>query len=260
MAGSVKLCVYWSVAIAALLSTLVTTFNLTWFLSAQPDLHNESSQAVLIAYSNSCQGPFLYPLLWNLILIFLFCCQHSLMASSQWKAFLDSLGLSPLTNAIYSLATSFTLAYFMRHSSLLCGPTLWQMNTSDRFIPWLFFFLFHSILWFIIYVSAYCMDFMDLVGWSAIRRELEENAGDVRQVMTPRTKLLRHMRHSGVGCFLLILWVHPLMSIERFLFSSALTLYVLFGHKVTERDHVFVMGQADNEWRDLILPPNTATH
>jgi len=145
--------------------------------------------------------------------------------------------------------------YLIRHSSALCGPTLWQLNTSDNLLPWLFFVLFHSILWFIIYVCAYCLDVMDLVGWTDVKRELEE-CDDVRQAVAPRTKLLHHMRHSGVGCFLLILWVHPVMSMERFLVSLVFSLYVLFGHRVTERDHMFVMSQEDYGWKDIILEPH----
>ena len=47
------------------------------------------------------------------------------------------------------------------------------------------------------------------------------------------------MRHPGTSCFLVILWLHPLMTWQRFIFAIMFTIYVLLGFSVTEEDYVY---------------------
>ena len=55
--------------------------------------------------------------------------------------------------------------------------------------------------------------------------------------------LYRHMRHAGVWCFLVILWVHPVMTLDRWLLAVAWTIYLLWGFRVTQQDYEYVEKQ-----------------
>ena len=53
-------------------------------------------------------------------------------------------------------------------------------------------------------------------------------------------RLYSHMRHPGAWCFLVVLWLHPLMTLGRFVLALMWTMYLLFGHKVDEEDYEYV--------------------
>ena len=53
-------------------------------------------------------------------------------------------------------------------------------------------------------------------------------------------RLYSHMRHPGAWCFLVVLWLHPLMTLGRFVLALMWTMYLLFGHTVDEKDYEYV--------------------
>lgn len=55
--------------------------------------------------------------------------------------------------------------------------------------------------------------------------------------------LYLHMRHAGVYCLLVVLWIHPIMTLGRLLLALAWTLYLLFGQKVRQEDHQYLSDQ-----------------
>ena len=68
---------------------------------------------------------------------------------------------------------------------------------------------------------------------------------DMKTVGTQR--LYRHMRHPGAVCLLLVLWCHPVMTIDRLLLALTLSLYILCGHGVTIRDYIYVRQEMTNK-------------
>ena len=55
--------------------------------------------------------------------------------------------------------------------------------------------------------------------------------------------LLKHVRHGGVFCFVLLLWIHPYMTSSRLLLASSWSLYLLLAHRVTDSDYTYLCGQ-----------------
>ncbi len=56
-------------------------------------------------------------------------------------------------------------------------------------------------------------------------------------------RLYSRMHHAGVTCFLVVLWLHPLMTLGRFVLALMWTLYLLFGHTVEVEDYEYVQVQ-----------------
>ena len=162
---SFTVCFHWSVALTSLLWTILTTFNLTQFLSTQPDLRNGSVWGVAGAVRFSCErGPFLLPLLSNVLYAALFCAQHSLMGTSWWKSTLHAGGLGRLQRCVYTLATCLTLQLLMGGAVPLPLPPLWCFNTGDSLPLWLAFTQLHAAMWVVILCSALALHPLSLVG------------------------------------------------------------------------------------------------
>ena len=65
--------------------------------------------------------------------------------------------------------------------------------------------------------------------------------GDPLQSKSRATQtLLSHMRHSGSVCLVVILWVHPVMTLGRLLLALNWTLYLFFGHSITLADYEII--------------------
>lgn len=56
----------------------------------------------------------------------------------------------------------------------------------------------------------------------------------------PLQQLLRHARHPFVTGPLLMLWSVQKMYLDRLLFSTAMTLYLFYGYKLTPNDKLYI--------------------
>ncbi|ELU10145.1 hypothetical protein CAPTEDRAFT_93306 [Capitella teleta] len=212
------------------------------FLSSQSV--NSSSLLATGFFGGGCAAPFLAPLLVNLFVMAVFLLQHSLMASVPWKQFIERVHLQPIDRCLYVLATCLTLQWIMSHSTALPGLHLWFLDTRERPWLWLFFCLTHALCWLTIYACALLMDCAELLGVKQVYYHLARDGDDpmddkAREVQS----VYRHMRHPGSLCLLLILWLHPVMSVSRLFLALVLSLYVLFGHRVKQQDCDYLQRQ-----------------
>ena len=60
-------------------------------------------------------------------------------------------------------------------------------------------------------------------------------------------KLYSRMRHPGVGCLLMVLWAHPVMSLGRWFLAASWTLYLLLGFGVQHQDYVYITHQVSHQ-------------
>ena len=49
------------------------------------------------------------------------------------------------------------------------------------------------------------------------------------------------MRHPGLLCSLVVLWLYPIMSLDRYLLASVFTLFLLFGYRIQAGDYQYVV-------------------
>lgn len=60
-------------------------------------------------------------------------------------------------------------------------------------------------------------------------------------------KLYQHMRHPGTIMLMLILWIHPIMTVSRMVLAIGFTLYLTLGFSVTFADYEYAKQQWDKK-------------
>ena len=234
---------FWIIALVAFFCGLVTSLQLAEFLSAQA-VNSSSSFLGVVFVGGACSGPFFLPVLWDLLLMALFVLQHSGMASAWWKRKMFNWDLQPIDRSVYILATSLALQWIMSRWDTLPGPAVWFIDTSERPLLWAFFFVLHVVCWVTVYGAALIMDFPELMGIKQVYYLCNLDA-DHPMLHKARTaqKFYKHMRHSGVLCIMIILWVHPIMTVARLFLGLVWSLYLIFGHRVNDQDYIYLKEQ-----------------
>ena len=55
----------------------------------------------------------------------------------------------------------------------------------------------------------------------------------------PLQTFYRHLRHAGPTSLCLVLWVHPVMTLDRLLLALAFSFYLALAHQVSLADYKF---------------------
>ena len=111
--------------------------------------------------------------MYNLLLLLLFTCQHSLMKLLPTSTFLKCPALSYLDRTWYVMATNCCLIMLVNcwtSSSII----LWDIDTTSSNFLWWLFTITHSLAWYLIYCSTIMLDLPDLLG---IRQILDHVSG-----------------------------------------------------------------------------------
>ena len=216
---SLRHIVAWLVGLIGLALCLVTVVNLILMLSTQ--------RYGVVNEDMPCCGRYLKSLLWNLGLLTLFVLQHSGMSSDTWKRALTRVGVDDLLHRpLYVVCSCAVLYLIIFHMVALPGPELWYFDVHEYPTLWLAVFLLHCLMWCVICAGAIAAEPMEFLGLrqlygdSSLQKDEAQIAGEGMR-----------SRHVGVVAFVVILWVHMAMSVERFLLAMFWTLYLLFGHR-----------------------------
>ena len=218
------------VGLIAVLICALTLWHLMLMLSTQ--------SAKQINEDVPCCGRYFMSLLWNIFLLALFVLQHSGMSSNIWRRLLIRIGVDGLFHRpLYFICSCAILHLIIHHMSVLPGPLLWYFDVDEYQKLWLAVFVLHCLMWFVICAGAIAAEPMEFIGL----RQLF--GADVQSDMAQSTV---HSRHVGLVAFLVILWVHMAMSVERFLLAMVWTLYALFGHRASP-SAVYLVAETKNK-------------
>ncbi len=186
---------------------------------------------------------------WLVFSIALWGVVHSWLASLGWKNFLRRLlgdGFMRLYRLLYNL---FAVISFI--------PILYLMlSLPDRMLyqapaPWNYLMRVGQLLSVVLLLVAVMQT--DMLSFAGLRQVFEEEKPG--QLVTDG--LYRSVRHPLYAFSLLILWLSPSMSLNTFVVSAGLTLYVLIGIFFEERKLLREFGQdyADYKSRTPMLIP-----
>lgn len=225
--------------LVGLLLTVKTALSLAYHLSYQWFNWDDWKSYIHARDQLSCDKPFFVPLFWNMGLVLLFVFQHSVMATAGWKSFIRSCGCAPLERSIYVIITCLTLDVLMRYYDASLAFTLWGVEMASLFLLGKVICILHAGLWLVIFLSTLGMDFLEFVG---LRQVLDHCFPPLYAppMEAEKRRARDNMRHSGVACFVVVLWLQPVMSADRFLMSLMFTLYSLFGHHITTSDYNYI--------------------
>jgi protein-S-isoprenylcysteine O-methyltransferase Ste14 len=174
-------------------------------------------------------APLIPALLLDVGLMALFGVQHSLMARASWKRWWTTVIPPPLERSLYVLiASCVLLALFWLWQPI---PTVvWRID-----VPLLRAGVYGLCLagWGIVFLSTFQIDHFELFGlrqaWSAMHK---------RPQPTPEFRLpflYRLVRHPMMSGFLIVFWATPDMTVDRLLFASGMSFYIMIGIAFEER-------------------------
>ncbi|OWF50556.1 Nurim [Mizuhopecten yessoensis] len=227
------------------IATCYALFNLSFkavaFFSAtktHPVYHIQDSKEVLKI------------LLFDLLLVAVFVLQHSLMSSRVYKDLIGSR-LGFLQRSIYTLLSCITLQFLFENWKTVCGWDIWFWDLRDSPVTSLFFSLVHTVAWCVLALEHALLEPFYLIGMKQVYYRLWGEVSPWQYMSRRLQSLITHMPHPGILCFLILLWVYPHMSLDRWLVSTLLTWYTCIGlGQVTNKDYIYTEEQS-KESKDL---------
>ncbi|XP_033753553.1 nurim-like [Pecten maximus] len=182
-------------------------------------------------------------LLFDLLLVGVFVLQHSLMASRLYK---DLIGrrLGFLQRSVYTIISCITLKLLFENWKTVSGWDIWFWDLRDSPVTSGFFFLVHTVAWCVLVLEHALMEPFYLIGVKQVYYWLWGEVSPWQYMSRRLQSLIVHMPHPGVLCFLILLWVYPHMSLDRWLISTLLTWYTYLGlGQVTNKDYIYIEEQ-----------------
>lgn len=190
-------------------------------------------------------------ILLNAMFPILFAVQHTVMARPRFKTWFTRIIPVAAERATFVLIASLILAAMMWQWKVM--PTvLWDAGPiALRWILQAVFFLG----WLMVLYSSFLIDHFDLFGLRQVW--LNFRGAPYHHHPFIERSLYRVVRHPLMLGFLLALWAAPTMTTGRLLLSSLLTIYIVFGTHVEERDLLQLLGQPYADYRrrtPMLLP------
>ena len=165
----------------------------------------------------------------DLLLLFLFAIQHTVMARPWFKRRWTRIVPEPAERTTFVLAASLVLALLFWLWQPI-GGTIWNLPGPAADALW----AVYAAGWALAVSSTFLISHSDLVGL----RQAWLNARRVRYNPPPFTErgLYRRIRHPLMAGFVVIFWAAPVMTAGHLLFAAAATGYIGVGITFEERD------------------------
>ncbi|KAI4494193.1 hypothetical protein M0802_009062 [Mischocyttarus mexicanus] len=181
----------------------------------------------------------LWSLLINSCLLSLFILQHSLMANAIVKDFLKKLHIDEIERSFYNTCSAAIISFLLDNWQIIPWVKIWNIDISNNNILWSTFISIHILGWFIIYGGCLIMDISELIGFRQVYYKITARPNPMSNKSKELQRYYSHMRHPSFIGFLMILWVHPFMSLDRFLLASILTIYMLLRWSIDKEDYQY---------------------
>ncbi len=196
-------------------------------------------------------GPPLQSTLIDLVLVIFFGAAHSAMARPAFKKSITKFIPASAERSTFVLVASLQLAIVF---------WLWQPLTSVAWridspvIAWL---LNAGALvgWGLVFWSSFLINHFDLFGL----RQVWLNFKGLPYSPTPFTVrgLYKYVRHPLMLGFLVAFWLTPFMTVGHLLFAASMTVYILIGIALEERDLAKYLSEEYSRYHEstaMILP------
>lgn len=191
-----------------------------------------------------------WSLLVNTSLVILFIIQHSVMSSEQIKSFFNTYNLNPIYRSIYIICTSLVLQILIKNWLYTPELILWELNFNLNSVHWLYFGI-HIISWVLIYVGNICMDVNELLGVKQVLYYLKKLPNPSNLKSPQLNRLYVRLRHPSFLAFFLIFWCTSVMSLDRFLLATILSLYMYIAWNTEFEDYSYQKDQYELKFHEL---------
>lgn len=179
----------------------------------------------------------------DVVLLLLFCVQHSGMARPGFKRWWSQLVTPAAERSTYVAASSLALLLvFVAWQPL--GGDLWRLPDGDVRTAVL---LVYGLGWALLAYSTFLIDHFDLLGLKQVWRAFRGQPYRPPEFRTP--SLYRVVRHPLYIGWFTILWAAPTMTASHLLFALGATAYILIAIPLEERDLADTLGERYIEYR-----------
>ncbi len=197
-------------------------------------------------------GPLAESLFINIALIALFGLQHSVMARKGFKDVITKLIPSASERSTYVLLTGIVLAFVLWQWRPI-PIAVWSVQTEIAQN------IIYGLLisgWVLIVFSSFLINHFELFGLQQIWFNLIKKP--IPEISFKMPLLYKTVRHPIMLGVLIGTWSIPHMTIGHLVFALAMTVYIVIGVKMEERDLIANHGEAYLRYKEQVpgLIPN----
>ncbi|XP_078042751.1 nurim homolog [Augochlora pura] len=215
------------------LYTFYILCKLSYFLSS----YDKYNDRIVSQEKDDSVDSVLWLLLLNVSLLNVFMLQHSIMASDFVKHLFCKLHMDYMERSIYNVASAMSLHLLLNQWQMIPSISWWKIDASSNDITWYIFTSLHVLAWSIIYSECLMMDISDLTGVKQVYYKFSSRPSPMLTKSKELRRFYSHMRHPSFIGFLIILWIHPYMILDRILLASVLTVYMALMWNIDEKDY-----------------------
>ncbi|XP_012279484.1 nurim homolog isoform X2 [Orussus abietinus] len=201
--------------------------------------HGQKALAHSRSEEESLVLPTVTALLTDTCLLIIFILQHSVMASNLIKHLYWKINLFHLERGLYNASSAAVLHVLMNNWEYLQWITIWNVDVAYSNKLWLFFTALQFVGWFLVFCGCLVMDVSELVGLKQVMYKLSARPCPMSLKSREMQRFYSHMRHPSFTGFLIILWLHPLMTIDRLLLAGIFTVYMPLMWFIDEKDYQY---------------------
>ncbi|MEW6443055.1 MAG: hypothetical protein AB1640_19130 [bacterium] len=173
----------------------------------------------------------------NALLVFAWGFIHSLMARPFWTRMVARRVGQDLTKLVFTIIAGITQCVMLYAWRPLSG-TLWR---AEGTLYWMLTFLFICTFGLVFYCSV-LLDYMEVLGVRGILRRMRGEPPKPPRLCLNGPYL--YCRHPVYLASLASLWIGPVMTCGRLEFALLVSLYVVVGTWLEERDIRTALGEA----------------
>jgi protein-S-isoprenylcysteine O-methyltransferase Ste14 len=203
-----------------------------------------------ILVPNSLDGeataPLWIALLINFAAVAIFSLQHSIMARASFKKVWTRIVPEPIERSTYVLFSSLALSLMMFMWEPM-GGMIWHVeDESFRVILTIV-----SLLGFgIVFISSFLINHFDLFGLRQVW--LYFNKKPYTPLEFKKVAFYKYSRHPLYLGVVIAVWAAPTMTVAHLVFSLLITLYVLIGIFLEEKDMIRNFGETYRNYKKQV--------
>lgn len=218
--------------------TFYVLCKFTHFLSHTNDDPKQYRQDVATAVGeDNVEPPVFWLMLVDMSLLSTFMLQHTIMAKDSVENTFKKLHIGYLSRSVYNAASAAVLHLLLSNWQIIPSVTAWKTAVSSNLSMWYFFTGLHVLAWIIIYSGCLMMDIAELLGLKQVYYKVTGRPDPTLMKSQELLRYYKHMRHPSFTGFLIILWIHPFMTIDRLLLAFVLTIYMALKWNIDKADY-----------------------
>ncbi|KAG5682786.1 hypothetical protein PVAND_012117 [Polypedilum vanderplanki] len=230
-------------ALFALLSLSVTLYSIVKFVLfvSTPSWSGKIDRVI----KSSEWKQTIRTLFYNTIWLVLFILHHSFGKHESIKKFWEKIGFKNIERAVYNIVSSLILLQMVERWTIANKWTLWSFTIKEYSPVWYIYVLSHAVLWLIIFGGSLLMDLPEILGIKQVYYNVKGLNDPSLYKAIQHNRLLASIRHPSYIGFSLLFWITNLMSLDRFILATLLSLYMFVAWSPDLKDYEYQKQQLE---------------